>query len=90
VSHQEKSPGGFSTHSAAQIREAEENLTRCLEAYDQRGNQGLGEELNRIPRSGGSRLKRVPMGGPFNESYSQVLMPESQGSSTPTPNGSPK
>jgi hypothetical protein len=90
VSHQEKSPGGFSTHSAAQIREAEENLTRCLEAYDQRGNQGLGEELNRIHRSGGSRLKRVPMGGPFNESYSQVLMPESQGSSTPTPNGSPK
>ena len=90
MSHQEKSPSGSSTHSAAQIDEAEENLTRCLEAYDRQGDRGVEEELNRIHQSGGNRLRRVALGGRFPESYSQVLMPENPASSTPTPSGSPK
>jgi hypothetical protein len=92
VSDQEKSPAASSTHSDAELQEAEDNLTRCLEAYDRHGDKGLEEELNRIHRPGLNRLRRVPMpvGGPFEGSHSLVLMPDSLDSSTPQPNGSPK
>ena len=45
MSKQEKSPIGLSPLSDAQLQEARDNLVRCLEAYDQRGEQGLQEEL---------------------------------------------
>ena len=48
MSNQEKSQSAFSSLSDAQLQEAEDNLTRCLDAYDQRGEQGLQEELERI------------------------------------------
>jgi hypothetical protein len=48
VSNQEKSPTESSTHSDAQIQEAEDNLTGCLEAYDQNGESGLEAELEQI------------------------------------------
>ena len=40
-------------HSESQLREAEENTARCLEALDQNGEAGLEKELERIypPRS---------------------------------------
>jgi hypothetical protein len=48
VSNQEKSPIASSTHSAAEVQEAEDNLTRCLEAFDQKGEAGFQEEWERI------------------------------------------
>ncbi len=48
-----------STHSDARIRTAEDNLTACLEAYDQRGEDGLQEELERIHPPA---LKRIRFG----------------------------
>jgi len=91
VSHQEKSPAGSLTHSAAQIDEAEDNLTRCLEAYDQKGEEGLQAELSRIHPSPGAQLRREQYtSGPFAGSYYQRLVPKNRDSSTPTPNDSRK
>jgi len=90
VSHQEKSPDESSRPSVAQVEEAESNLSRCLEAYDRQGEAGLAEELNRIHPSARGRLHRVSMGGPFRESYSQVLVPNNAASSTPAPKTGPK
>ena len=67
MSNQEKSPIGSSTHSDAQIQEAEDNLTRCLEAYDQNGEQGfldVWDELNPSPalKAVGLRRIKTPLG----------------------------
>jgi hypothetical protein len=48
VSEPAKSANGLPPLSDPEIQEAEDNLVRCLEAYDQRGEQGLQEELERI------------------------------------------
>ena len=38
----------MSPHSEESLNQAEENLARCLEALDQRGEEGLQDELDRI------------------------------------------
>ena len=48
MSNQEKLQNGSSPHSAQEIQEAEDNLTRCLEAFDQRGEEGFNDEWERI------------------------------------------
>lgn len=45
MSKAEKSASGLPPLSDAELQEAEDNLVRCLEAYDQRGEDGLQEEL---------------------------------------------
>ena len=45
MSNQEKSPTGLSPLSDAELQEAGDNLTRCLDAYDQRGEEGLQQEM---------------------------------------------
>ena len=94
MSKLEKSPTVFSTHSEAQIQEAKDNLTRCLDAYDQRGEVGLDDELERInPSPALTRLglRRVSF---MTSSHSIVsdksYMPAVRAaSSTPVPNGNP-
>jgi hypothetical protein len=41
-------PKKYSPLSDEEIEQAKENLVRCLDALDQRGEAGLQEELNRI------------------------------------------
>ena len=72
----EKSRNASSTHSAAEIDEAQNNLEKCLEAYDQGGDAALEKELKRIHPSPGRRLKRIALGPPFEGAYSKVLVDE--------------
>jgi hypothetical protein len=47
-------------HSEEQIRESQMNIERCLRALDQRGEEGLQEELDRIyPGTSGLRTSEV-------------------------------
>ncbi len=63
----EKSQGALAPLSDAEVQEARENLVRCLDGLDQKGEAGLQEALDRIyPTTG---LVRKPMGGPFSSSY---------------------
>ena len=67
MSNQEKSPTESSTrsaHSEAELQEAEDNLTRCLEAYDQNGEQGFLDVLNPSPalKAVGLRRIKTPLG----------------------------
>ena len=48
MSKAEELPNGLSPLSDAELQEAEDNLTRCLDAYDQRGEEGFREEWERI------------------------------------------
>ena len=75
MSKQEKSPIGLSPLSDAQLQEARDNLVRCLEAYDQRGEQGLQEELERIHPN--PELAKVGLRGiwiPFGDSRIHALV----------------
>ena len=68
MSEQEKLRAGYLPLSAKEIDEAEENLVGCLDAYDQNGEEGLQESLDRIyPRP---PLVRKPIPGTY-DSYSQ-------------------
>jgi hypothetical protein len=57
------SQSAFSPLSDAEIDEAEDNLVRCLEALDEKGEAGLEAELERIhpsPALTQAGLRRVP------------------------------
>ena len=75
MSNQEKSQSAFSSLSDAQLQEAEDNLTRCLDAYDQRGEQGLQEELERIHPN--PELEKVGLRSiwiPFGDSWLHAVV----------------
>jgi len=68
MSEPEKLRAGYSPLSDKEIDEAEQNLVRCLDAYDQKGDAGLREAMNQIyPPSG---LARKPIPGTY-DSYAQ-------------------
>ena len=67
----EKSQNGLPPLSGEETREAEDNLVRCLDALDQKGEAGLEEELKRIHPDPGH--ERVPI---FNgDSFARKLSP---------------
>jgi len=57
MSEQEKLRAGYLPLSAKEIDEAEENLVGCLDAYDQNGEEGLQESLDRIYLWLGNRFR---------------------------------
>lgn len=62
VSKPENSANELPPHSDAELQEAEDNLARCLEAYDQGGDEALEDELERInpnPRLAAVGLRRI-------------------------------
>jgi hypothetical protein len=88
MSNPEKLPAASSTPS--DLDEAQENLVRCLEGLDQRGEAGLQEALDRIyPATG---LRRVPLGPRFPGSFALVSdeTPQTVPYSQTLKNGNPK
>ena len=86
MSEQEKSPKEFLPLSDAEIDEAEENLAMALEAYDQKGEAGLQEALDRIyppneltPTPSGRR--RIPLFG--GSSWATLFLPEERPKTRP-------
>ena len=87
MSEQEKSPKEFLPLSDEEIDEAEENLAMALEAYDERGEDGLQEALDRIyppdeltPMPSGRR--RIPIFG-GNGSWATLFRPEDRPKTRP-------
>lgn len=70
MSEAKKTPSALAPLSEAETQEAEENLVRCLDAYDRQGEAGLQEELNRIHPT--SSEKRIPF---MSSSFARVLPP---------------
>ena len=94
----EKSPAALSPLSEPQLQEIQENLVRCLDAYDQKGDAGLEAEMERIHPSPALKavgLTKVPLGEGWPGSHSLVseksyLQTTSPASSTPEPSSSPR
>ena len=78
MSTADQSPKELPPLSEEDLKIAEDNLVRCLDALDQRGEEGLQDELDRM-YPGTERPQRVPL---FTSSHA-TLRPRRAATETP-------